>query len=166
MEGVIAACCGSRRWQELMQRGLPYASTEALLSASEQAFDALSRGDWLEAFAAHSVIGAPRPGDRIGAGEQAGIAGAGADLRTALASANRDYRERFGFVFLIRARGRDAAELLAELRLRIENPPEVEFANACAQQREITALRLGELLSAQPTEMSGHREPAGGSEQV
>ena len=165
MEGVIAACCGSHHWQELMRRGLPYASTEALLAASERAFDALSRADWLEAFAAHSVIGAPRPGDRIGAGEQAGVAGAGAELRAALATAGRDYRERFGFVFLIRARGRDAAELLAQLRLRMDNPPEVEFANACAQQREITALRLGELLHRETDEVSG-RARAGGSAAV
>lgn len=142
---TIAACCGSRHWQELMQAGLPYDSADALLTASEQALDALCRGDWLEAFAAHSAIGAPRPGDRTGASEQAGMAGADAELRTALAAANLDYQERFGFVFLIRARGRSAAELLEQLRLRIDNPAEVEFANACAQQREITALRLGEL---------------------
>jgi 2-oxo-4-hydroxy-4-carboxy-5-ureidoimidazoline decarboxylase len=142
---ALTACCAARHWQELMRRGLPYASAEALLAASEQAFDALDRSDWLEAFAAHSSIGAPRPGDSTGAAEQAGLAGADAELRISLAAANIDYQERFGFVFLIRARGRSAAELLEQLRLRIDNPPELEFANACAQQREITALRLAHL---------------------
>jgi 2-oxo-4-hydroxy-4-carboxy-5-ureidoimidazoline decarboxylase len=141
----ICACCAARHWQELMRRGLPYATTEALLAASEQAFDALARSDWMEAFAAHSAIGAPRPGDQTGAAEQAGMADADAELRTALAAAGIDYQERFGFVFLIRARGRSAVELLDQLRRRIDNPPEVEFANACAQQREITALRLRQL---------------------
>jgi OHCU decarboxylase len=145
MENALTACCAARHWQELMRRGLPYPSTEALLAASDDAFDALEHSDWLQAFAAHSAIGAPRPGDRTGTAEQAGMAGADAALRIDLAAANVDYQERFGFVFLIRARGRSAQELLEQLRLRIDNPPEVEFANACAQQREITALRLGQL---------------------
>jgi 2-oxo-4-hydroxy-4-carboxy-5-ureidoimidazoline decarboxylase len=145
MESSLTVCCAARHWQELMRRGLPYASADALLAASELAFDALDHSDWLEAFAAHSSIGAPRSGDSTGAAEQAGLAGADAELRMTLAAANIDYQERFGFVFLIRARGRSAAELLEQLRLRIDNPPEIEFANACAQQREITALRLAQL---------------------
>ena len=145
---TIAACCGSRRWRELVCADLPYETDEALLIASERAFDRLRRDDWMEAFAAHSMIGAPRPGDATGAREQAAVDGVGAELRTALAAGNVEYRQRFGFVFLIRASGRSAAELLAALRARIDNPDEVEFANACAQQREITALRLSELARA------------------
>ena len=145
---AIAACCGSCRWRELVCAGLPYDTREALLIASEQAFDRLRRADWMEAFAVHSTIGAPGPGDATGAREQAAAEGAGAELRTALAAGNVAYRQRFGFVFLIRARGRSGAEMLDALRARIDNPVEVEFANACAQQREITALRLTELARA------------------
>lgn len=83
-----------------------------------------------------------------GAREQAAIEGVDAELRTALAAANVEYRRRFGFVFLIRASGRSAAEMLAALHERIDNPAEIEFANACAEQREITALRLTELAGA------------------
>jgi OHCU decarboxylase len=142
---AVAACCGSRRWQEIVASGLPYDTRDELLTASERAFDRLGRDDWMEAFDAHSMIGASRHGDDAGAREQAGVQEADAELRTVLAAANVEYRRRFGFVFLIRARGRDAAEMLAALRERIDNPPPVEFANACAQQREITALRLCEL---------------------
>jgi OHCU decarboxylase len=143
---AIAACCGSWRWQEIVAEGLPYDTPDGLLTASERAFDRLRRVDWLEAFAAHSMIGAPGPGDANGAREQAAMQGADADLRTALAAGNVEYRRRFGFVFLIRASGRGAAELLAALRGRIDNPPEIEFATACAEQREITARRLTELV--------------------
>ena len=142
---AITACCGSQRWQELVGAGLPYDSGEALALASERAFDELGRNDWLEAFAAHATIGAPASGDATGTREQGAIRDADAELRTALAAGNVEYRRRFGFVFLIRARGRSATEMLAALRVRIENPAAVEFANACAEQREITALRLGEL---------------------
>ena len=142
---AIAACCGSRRWQEQVGGGLPYDTRDELLNASERAFDRLGRDDWMEAFAAHSTIGAPIAGDAAGAHEQAAMRDADAELRTELAAGNVEYRRRFGFVFLIRARGRSAAEVLAALGERIDNPAQTEFANACAQQREITTLRLTEL---------------------
>jgi 2-oxo-4-hydroxy-4-carboxy-5-ureidoimidazoline decarboxylase len=142
---AVAACCGSRRWQELMLAS-GAAGAAAVQAAAERAFGGLARADWLEAFAAHSEIGAPRAGDTRGAGEQAGIDGADATLRSALAAANIEYQTRFGFVFLIRARDRSAAEILSALHARLSRPPEAEFQAACAEQREITALRLAELL--------------------
>jgi OHCU decarboxylase len=129
----------------MVAAGLPYDTRDELLLASGQAFDWLDRDDWMEAFAAHSMIGSPRQGDPAGGSEQAGMERADAELRTALAAGNVEYRRRFGFVFLIRARGRSAAEMLASLQERIDNSAEIEFATACAQQREITALRLTEL---------------------
>ena len=144
-EAALSACCGSRHWQELMAAAAPFASGAELLDASERAFDALSREDWLAAFAAHSTIGAPRAGDGTDAREQAGLDGADGDLRMALAAANLEYRTRFGFVFLIRARGRSAEEMLGALHERLENDRETEFAIATEQQREITALRLESL---------------------
>jgi OHCU decarboxylase len=144
---AVAACCGSRRWEEMVAAGLPYGTRDELLLASDQAFDRLDRDDWMEAFAAHSMIGAPRQGDPAGGSEQAGMDGEDAELRAALAAGNVEYCRRFGFVFLIRARGRSAAEMLASLRERVDNSAEIEFATACAQQREITALRLTGLAS-------------------
>ncbi len=145
---VLRECCSSRRWVELMLAADPFdGGAEGLLGASDRAFDVLCRADWLEAFAAHSAIGAPRAGDRIGAAEQAGVDD-DQGTRTALAAANVEYQRRFGFVFLIRAAGRSGAEIVAELHDRLDNPPEVEFANACDQQREITALRLASVLPA------------------
>ena len=134
--------CGSRKWARLMAASGPYRESAQRQTAAARAFDALSREDWLEAFAAHSRIGAPRWGDRTGADEQAGLADADDRLRDALAAGNARYRQRFGFVFLIRAQGRSAQELLTAQQERLANPPELEFAIACAQQREITALRM------------------------
>ena len=145
---ALLACCGSERWADGMADGRPYASIEALQRRVSELFDELSRDDWLQAFAAHAAIGAPRPGDRQGAGEQAAVAAAGDELLDALRDGNERYRQRFGHVFLIRARGRSAGELLAALNDRIENTPEQELRNAAAAQREITALRLADLLDS------------------
>ncbi len=128
---------------------LPCDSLMELMTASERAFDALSHEDWLQAFAAHSVIGAPRDGDETGAREQAGLDGVDGDLRMSLAAANLEYRTRFGFVFLIRARGRAPEEMLVQMHERLEHTSEAEFRIACEQQREITALRLEELVGIQ-----------------
>jgi 2-oxo-4-hydroxy-4-carboxy-5-ureidoimidazoline decarboxylase len=136
------ACCGSRRWLALMNAQWPPASIEQAAAASEQAFDQLRRADWLQAFAAHSPIGAPRGGDTVGGAEQSAVTNAEQALLDQLLVLGGEYERRFGFVFLIRARGRSAAELLAALRERLEHPPELEFAIACTQQREITRLRL------------------------
>jgi OHCU decarboxylase len=143
---AFLSCCGSQRWANGMMAARPYESADAARRHSHELFDELERDDWLQAFAAHAAIGAPRPGDRQGAGEQAGVAGAGGELLDALRDGNERYRKRFGHVFLIRARGRTAGELLAALNERIENTAEQELANGAAAQREITELRLAELL--------------------
>ena len=65
-----------------------------------------------------------------------------ADLQRALREGNREYEERFGRVFLIRAAGRSAPQILASLRQRLENEPEVEERIVAGQLREIALLRL------------------------
>jgi OHCU decarboxylase len=70
------------------------------------------------------------------------VDGAAADVLTELAEANRVYQEKFGYIFIVRATGRTAEEMLALLRARLENDPRAEIAIAAGQQAEITALRL------------------------
>lgn len=130
-----------------MASGRPYVSAETLFDHADAAFAALTREDWLQAFAAHARIGAPRPGDAQGASEQAGAGTASDEERAALESLNDRYEAKFGHVFLIRARGLDAAQMLAALRERIDNPPARELEIAAAQQREITRLRLEALIA-------------------
>ncbi len=125
-----------------MQAAAPFASERELLAACERAFDRLDRGDWQEAFAAHARIGEAKDGDRQGSREQAGAMRAAPETLAALRSGNATYEARFGHVFLIRAAGRSAEEILVALQRRLQNTPETEFANAAAQQREITRGRL------------------------
>ena len=143
-------CCGSRSWAEAMVSGRPYRDEPALLAAAERAYPALGREDWLEAFAHH-----PRIGDRGQAAgwsqsEQGGVAGAGEDVLDTLLHANREYEARFGYIFIVCATGKSAAEMLALLRQRLPNQPDAELALAAAEQRKITAIRLKKLLSEGP----------------
>jgi OHCU decarboxylase len=145
----LLAVCRSRRWAERVAGGRPYADPAALQRAADQAWLGLGPEDWREAFAAH-----PRIGSRGGASpdwsrrEQAGVGGAGQDVRERLARGNAEYEDRFGHVFLISAAGRDADEILAALEERLGNDPATELRVAADEHRRITRLRLERLMEA------------------
>jgi 2-oxo-4-hydroxy-4-carboxy-5-ureidoimidazoline decarboxylase len=144
----LLAVCHSRRWAEAVAAGRPYPDVAALRRAADEVWTGLSPDDWLEALEAH-----PRIGESGGASadwsrqEQAGVGGAGDDLRERLARGNADYEARFGHVFLISAAGRSADEILAALDERLGNDPETELAVAAGEHRRITRLRIERLLA-------------------
>jgi allantoicase len=141
--------CGSRAWAERVVNARPFASHLELFAAADAAFAPLSESDWREAFAAH-----PRIGDRKALaerfastrawaeGEQAGALAAGGDVLDAIALRNREYEERFGFLFIVCATGLQAVQMLASVEERLGNPPDVELSFAADEQRKITRLRL------------------------
>lgn len=142
---ALIAICGSRRWAELVVAAGPFASTQALLAAAERAFDRLEPADWHEGIRGHAPIAEVPDGDEREAREQAGVVGADSGTLAALRAGNAAYAARFGYMFLIRATGRSAAEMLAALSDRLGNDPATEFRIATDELREITRLRLGEL---------------------
>jgi 2-oxo-4-hydroxy-4-carboxy-5-ureidoimidazoline decarboxylase len=142
-------CCGSTRWAERMARLRPFDSETSLLEAAERTWWELEPADWLEAFAAHPMIGgreAPRAKFAATAAwsarEQAGVAGAPEEVLGALAECNARYRERFGYIFIVCATGKTAEEMLALIRERLANEPGRELPIAAAEQAKITRIRL------------------------
>lgn len=145
----LLALCGSARWAELMGDHAPFVDHAAMHAAADLAFEALDEEDWLEAFAHHPRIGDVQAlRERFAASgahserEQAGIVGADQDVVQAIADGNEEYERRFGFVFLIRAAGRSAEEMLAAQRDRLAHDRATELAVAAQQQREITHARI------------------------
>jgi 2-oxo-4-hydroxy-4-carboxy-5-ureidoimidazoline decarboxylase len=67
-------------------------------------------------------------------------------VRQELARANAEYERRFGRIYIVCAAGLGAGEILADLRSRLANDPEVEQRIAAAEQGRITALRLRKLI--------------------
>jgi 2-oxo-4-hydroxy-4-carboxy-5-ureidoimidazoline decarboxylase len=80
--------------------------------------------------------------------EQSGVDTSDDDVQRRLTEGNRAYEERFGHVFLIRAAGRSAEEILEQLTERLGNDADTERANAARNLREIAALRLKGMLRA------------------
>jgi OHCU decarboxylase len=151
-ERELLACCGSRSWAREVAAGRPYADLEALVATSDRAWSALAPDDWLEAFAKHPRIGeraaatATRTEQRWSAGEQSRAQEGTSSVLAELATANAEYEDRFGHVFLICASGKTADEILANARARLHNDPERELRVAAEEQRRITHLRLRKLL--------------------
>jgi 2-oxo-4-hydroxy-4-carboxy-5-ureidoimidazoline decarboxylase len=147
-------CCGSTRWSERMARLRPFDSEASLIEAAERVWWGLDLADWLEAFAAHPKIGdrdAMRakfaPTADWSAREQSGIDGASEGVLQELAEANVRYEERFGYLFIVCATGKTAEEMLALLKHRLPNDPDLEIKVAAAEQAMITRIRLEKLAS-------------------
>ena len=66
--------------------------------------------------------------------------------REAFREANRRYEERFDRIYLVRAAGRTAAEMLALLEQRLTHDDATELAVTKQQLTEIAMLRLETLV--------------------
>lgn len=152
-EAAFFLCCGASRWARALAAARPFADRVALLAAAEAAWPALAGDDWREAFTHHPQIGdieslRTRFADtRVWAGgEQSGSQTASEETLRALAAGNTAYLEKFGYIFIVCATGRSAAEMLALLQARLPNPPDTELPLAAKEQKKITRLRLEKLL--------------------
>lgn len=154
---ALAGCCASPRWVEAMLALRPFGQDRALLEAAERFWWSLPEEEWLAAFAAHPRIGDPSPADERSRAEQAGVAGADAAVLEALEAGNRAYEEKFGFVFLVCATGKDAPGMLAALEARLARDRDAELETAAAEQAKITALRLARLGEGSEPRRSGAR---------
>jgi OHCU decarboxylase len=146
-------CCGSPRWASAMTAARPFANVDELLTNADRTWSSLRPEDWLEAFRAHPKIGEKKAAAvqskearQWSAQEQSGIRDAAADTMAALAEGNRDYEQRFGFIFIVCATGKSSEEILAILQARLQNDAETEIAVAAEEQRKIMRLRLEKLL--------------------
>jgi 2-oxo-4-hydroxy-4-carboxy-5-ureidoimidazoline decarboxylase len=150
---ALERCCGSARWVASMLARRPFEDTLQLMAASDEVGAELERADWLEAFAQHPSIGADL--DQFArkfastaswaAGEQSGATAADAETLRRLRDQNLAYAERFGYIFIICASGKSAAQLLSALETRLQNSPDRELPIAAAEQAAISKLRLQKL---------------------
>ena len=143
----LEICCGSRRWIDRMMTRVPLASLGEARSAAREEWFALDPSDWREAFDHHPRIGSrvaqdSVPASSLSAREQSGVASATTDVRQALAAGNREYEERFGYIYIVCATGKSADEMLQILQSRLSNDPNKEIRIAAEEHAKICDLRL------------------------
>ncbi|MEU1252710.1 2-oxo-4-hydroxy-4-carboxy-5-ureidoimidazoline decarboxylase [Streptomyces chartreusis] len=134
---ALHEACASTAWVRRLLAGRPYATIDALFTASDAATAELTAEDLAEAMAGHPPIGRPKPGDPTSAREQRGMAGASEELKAEMLELNLAYQDRFGHVFLICATGRTGEQMRDAVKERIGNSPE--------QEREIVRTELGRI---------------------
>jgi len=146
----LTACLDVGRWVDEVVAGRPYASVDELEQVATASADAMDDAELEAALARH-----PRIGERAGAGhdvahstrEQSGVDSSDEAVARRLADGNRAYEERFGRVFIIRAAGRNAHEILTELERRLGNGDGDERLETIHQLGEIAVLRLRQLVA-------------------
>ena len=143
---LLFGVCSSPIWARRVLAGGPFPDADALLDRADRMLAELPDAEIDAALDGHPRIGA-RPMDNSSAHEQAGVADAGAEVRTALAEGNRRYEDRFGYVYLVCASGRSAEELLAILTERLDNDPATERRVMRSELAKINRLRLERLLT-------------------
>jgi len=60
----------------------------------------------------------------------------------ALKWGNREYEQKFGWIFIVCATGKSASEILEILRRRLHNDEATELRLAAEEQRQIMHIRL------------------------
>jgi len=150
----LAQCCAAPRFLDTLASSRPFGSRAALDLAIERALAALTEDDLRDAMRRHPRIGeaaaqanTTATEARWSAGEQAGVAQAGAGVRDRLRELNRVYEQRFGWVFLVCATGLSADELAGRLEARLGNDPATELAIAGREMCKIARLRVDKLLA-------------------
>lgn len=138
------------RWADAVVAARPYADLGEVEEAMAAASATISDEELERALARH-----PRIGERADPAshdaehsmrEQSGVDHANADVVRRLEEGNRAYEERFGRVFIVRAAGRGAEEILDHLQHRLRNSDDLERAATIDQLTQIAVLRMREAL--------------------
>lgn len=131
---------------------LPYDSIAAIHDVCDEIMDRLEPSAWQDAFACHPMLGDLESLRMKYAGnkdwsrnEQSGVTMADEATLIDLANLNLAYRQKFGFIFILCATGKSAADMLSSIKSRIGNSLVREIANAADEQRKITHLRIDKM---------------------
>ena len=127
----LLECGGSARWASRMAAQRPFESRDEMFASADLLWWNLDPLDWMEAFGRE-----PRQDFR----------GAAPDQVAALAAAEAQYRERFGYAFVC-CQPAGAAGMLASIGQRLSHDAEHELRAAAEEKRRLTRARLEKLIA-------------------
>jgi OHCU decarboxylase len=150
---AMLTCCGATRWAAAMTAARPIPTPESLYETADRIWSQMQEPDWLEAFACHPRIGDRKPVAHVSTQsaswskqEQSSTQTAADQTLLRLALLNAQYKEQFGFTYIICATGKSVEEMLAILERRSANDRITELKEAAEQQRQIILIRLSKWL--------------------
>jgi 2-oxo-4-hydroxy-4-carboxy-5-ureidoimidazoline decarboxylase len=149
---AFGTCCTSEAWIAGMAAARPFKDVAHTQQAALDVWAGCSESDFLQAFEGHPKIGdvsslrkkyANTAG--LASNEQSGVNVATEQTLQALSDGNNDYDVKNGFIFIVYATGKSAAEMLDILNARLPNDRATELKNAAVEQSKITGLRINKL---------------------
>ena len=142
---LVRAWADIPSWVAAVVEARPYADLASLSATASSYAEAWTPAEVTAALADHPRIGERSTGSGASASmsrsEQAGVP-EDDDVKARLADGNRRYEETFGRIYLVRAKGRTAEEMLVLLEERLRNDPDTELLVTMGQLKEIAMLRL------------------------
>jgi len=148
---MLLACVAIPHWADGIIAARPFISLEQLLAFADDLARLWPSEQLDQALSHHPRIGENRQAHDADAAhsrrEQPALSDRDPQLKRALMEGNRQYEDKFGHIFLIRAAGRSAEEILACLQQRLQNSAGRERVETAIQLREIALLRLRQGLS-------------------
>jgi 2-oxo-4-hydroxy-4-carboxy-5-ureidoimidazoline decarboxylase len=156
---LLFGVCSSTIWARRVLAGGPFRDADALLDRADRVLAELPEGELDAALDGHPRIGA-KVDNASSAREQASVSTAADSVKAALVAKNREYDDKFGYVYLVCASGRSADELLAILTERLDNDSDTERRVMRSELAKINRLRLERLLSEPPVGL-GERSDGG-----
>ncbi|MDO4927543.1 MAG: 2-oxo-4-hydroxy-4-carboxy-5-ureidoimidazoline decarboxylase [Corynebacterium sp.] len=128
----------------------PLSNTEQAMQALAAVHQQASQEQLRAAIMAHPPIGqAVAPGSRSAHEQQ--VAQQDVVTLRKIQHLNDLYQQRFGYVFLIKAAGLSATEILDQLQQRLHNDPASEWEIACQEFLAINQYRLAQFLALPQT---------------
>ncbi len=150
---AFESCCAAPNWINAMISARPFDDLTQLHTQASKIWQKLNAPDYLAAFEAHPQIGNVETlkakfakTSAMAGHEQSGMQQADEQVIEEMAALNQDYLNKFGFIFIVYATGKSAAEMLDILKDRIRHDKAIEIEIAAQEQAKITALRLNKLL--------------------
>ncbi len=125
----------------------PFASLEALHAAMQAAVLAASPGEQMALIRAHPELAGKLEAATLTASSRSEQRASGLDRCTAeekshMQALNQQYREKFGFPFIVAVKGLDWAAIIERMGERLPHTREEEIATALAEIGRIARFRL------------------------
>jgi 2-oxo-4-hydroxy-4-carboxy-5-ureidoimidazoline decarboxylase len=151
---LLLQCCGSSSWVNKMLTIFPVNDLDEVFNQANLKWHQCNQQDWLEAFEHHPKIGDINSlkekfahTGKWASDEQSGVNTANDKVLDDLAKGNNAYEKKFGYIFIVCATGKSAAEMLSILEARLPNDPADELKIAAEEQNKITKIRLQKLFA-------------------
>ena len=128
----------------------PFTSPQDFLTTCQTVWRALDETKRIEMMNGHAEIGyneATANPEGMEAAEQRGMASASPALVAQIDRDKATYRERFGFIYMIFATGKSAAEMASDLQERLKNTRQQELAMATTEFWRINQKRFMDKLA-------------------